>query len=181
MRRRRPRTRHATGARGDGEAGMTLIELMAALVILSLVVLAVLALLATMVKASDLANRQTEAEALAIGAADYLKGEGFLYDTAADCTAGYQAALATYQGSYMPAASYGATVTVAYGTRETITPGDALEDQWQPFGAAPDPCNQPGRRAVKLTTTVTSADGAVSRTREIVMRCDLQHSEAVCA
>jgi len=180
-----PRERNGLPSLRSDERGVTLIELMAALVILSLVVLAVLALLATLVRASDLANRETEAEALAIAAADYVKGDGFQYTQApgVDCIASYQASLDNFAPlppapSYLPPGysaridevSYGDTATIAGVPTSSPT---AHAENWQAYQSG-QTCLAPGPRALKVTVTVSSDE--VSRTREVVMRCDTEEA-----
>lgn len=148
------------------ESGMTLIEIMIALVILGIVVVGVLALLATLVRASDISNRRTEAEALAITAADYLKAEDFDYGGVGDCQAHYTTALATYAATY-PSPGFTPSVTVYRANSTNITSGDEITTP-----AAGAPCLDNSTPGLRLSVTVAADGGDVSRTQDVVVRCN---------
>lgn len=154
------------------ESGMTLIEILIALVILSVVVVGVLALLATLVRASDLSNRKTEAEAAAIAAADYLKAVDFDYGGVDGCQAHYQTALASFATSY-PTPGFTRSVAVYRGDTSSIAAGAAITT---PAGATP--CLDGATPALRLEVTVASPDGSVSRTQDVGVRCDAAAAKA---
>lgn len=156
------------------ESGMTLIEIMIALVILSVVVVGVLALLATLVRASDLSNRKTEAEAAAITAADYLKAADFDYGGVDDCQAHYSTALGAYAASY-PAPGFTQTVTVFRGGSANISGGSEINAPVLPGTK----CLDGATAALRLSVNVASDDGTVSRTQDVVVRCDAKAAKAV--
>lgn len=149
------------------ESGMTLIEIMVALVILSVVVIGVLALLATLVRASDISNRKTEAEAQAITTADYLKSLDFDYGAVDDCQAHYTNLLAAYVTAN-PTPGYSSTVTVYRGDASTMTAGNEITTP--ATGAV---CMDGSTPAIRLSVTIDSTDGRVSRTQDAVVRCDI--------
>ncbi|MBX7158706.1 MAG: prepilin-type N-terminal cleavage/methylation domain-containing protein [Acidimicrobiia bacterium] len=149
-----------------GESGMTLVEIMIAIVIMSVVVVGVLALLATLVRASDLSNRKTEAETTAIAAADYLKASDFDYSGAGGCEAHYATELAAYTTVY-PTPGFTTSVHVYRGDAASISAGAAI--------ATPDagtPCLDGSTPVLRLSVEVTADDGAVSRSQDVVLRCD---------
>lgn len=148
-----------------GESGMTLVEIMIAIVIMSVVVVGVLALLATLVRASDLSNRKTEAETTAIAAADYLKASDFDYSGAGGCEAHYATELAAYTTVY-PTPGFTTSVRVPRRRRQHQR-GAAI--------ATPDagtPCLDGSTPVLRLSVEVTADDGAVSRSQDVVLRCD---------
>ncbi|MFN8104135.1 MAG: prepilin-type N-terminal cleavage/methylation domain-containing protein [Acidimicrobiia bacterium] len=155
-----------------GESGMTLIEIMIALVILSIVVIGVLALLATLVRASDISNRKTEAETHVTTAAEYLKFVDFDYGRVDDCQAHYANGLAAF-ATANPSPGFTPSVTVYRANSTNITAGDEITTP-----AAGAPCLDDSTPGVRLSVAITSDDGAVSRTQDVVLRCDVTAAKA---
>lgn len=151
---------------------MTLVEIMIALVIMSVVVVGVLALLATLVKASDVSNRKTEAETQAVTAADYLKSLGFDYGGVDDCQTHYETELAGFMAAN-PAPGYAATVTVYRADSTSLSTGTEISAP-----AAGAACLNGSTPAIRLSVTVDSDDSRVSRTQDAVLRCDLEVAPA---
>lgn len=153
-----------------GESGMTLIEIMIALVILGVVVVGVLALLATLVRASDLSNRKTEAEAATIAAAEYLKSIDFDY-TSPECQDYYRGQLDAYATAH-PALGFTPTVAVYRGTDASVASGAEIDTP------AAGPCMDGSTPVVRLSVTYAAAAGGVARTQDVVLRCEAAAAKA---